>query len=125
MYVYYIDEEKTLENNDRKNELFDWKFTEPDDFRMWCYAGGRRYLFADNIIVVNEGYQSYIYDVDLDTFDSKDHNIDEEDLDYINSCDDDYEKAYAIADCIQPTSETEVFPTEEEAWQYIREYKLK
>ena len=77
-----------MENNDRKNELFDWKFTEPDDFRMWCYAGGRRYLFADNIIVVNEGYQSYIYDVDLDTFDPKDHNIDEEDLDYINSCDD-------------------------------------
>ena len=28
------------------NELFVWKRTEDSEYQMWCYAGGRRYLFV-------------------------------------------------------------------------------
>ena len=106
-------------NKNQDKDLFIWSETEPDDYRKWCYAGGRRYVFADSILVNNQGYQGFVYDIDLDTFNLSDYNIDDEDLEYIESLTDDYERAYAIADCIQPTNETSVLPTEDAMWEEV------
>ena len=103
--------------------LYKWALTEPDDYRMWCYAGGRRFLFADCILENGKGYKGWIYDVDLDTFKSSDHPMTGDDLEYIKSCTGDFEKAYAIADCIEHDREVGVFETEEEMWSRVAEIR--
>ena len=107
-----------------EKEKIEWSDSAPDDYRKWCHAGGRRYIFVDSVIENGKGYRGLIFDIDLDSFDMSEHYIDDDDAEYIKSQESDYDKAYAIADCIDNSSETELYATEEEMWQEVREMEI-
>ena len=123
-FCKYIAWGRIMANSIEEKELFEWSDTEPDDYRKWCYAGGRRYLFADCIFENDKGYSGWIYDIDLDRFDMAGHCFEEDDEEYIDSQNSDYEKAYAIADCIEHTRETGTYMTEEELWQGLKSIEV-
>ena len=105
------------------NDIFVWKRSENSDCQMWCYVGGRRYLFV-NIIIKPKEDTCYgaIYDIDLDNLQFDLNRLDKRDLEYINSFDDDFERASAIADsieCEDCSRETPLFDTEEEMWESV------
>ena len=108
-----------IESTEEVKEIFEWSDTDPDDYRKWCYAGGRRYLFADSVLEVGKGFHAYIHDIDLDAFNISDYTLEDYEIEYINNSYDDYEKAYAIADCIDPDRETGIFESEEALWEGI------
>ncbi len=105
-------------------ELYNWERAEDSDCQMWCYAGGRRYLFVNTIIKPKEDVcYGAIYDIDLDNlhFDLS-QLLDKRTMEYIDSFDDDFERASAIADsvdCENCSRETPSFDTEEELWEYV------
>jgi hypothetical protein len=83
-------------------------------------------LVADAILKVKEHkYYGAIYDIDLDKLQDylQMDYFRKEDISYINTLDEDYEIACAIADCIECQDcdrETELFDSEEELWEYVR-----
>ena len=91
---------------------------------MWCYAGGRRYLFANPIWMVQEGkYYGAIYDIDLDRFVLEQSMFSEEDISYIRSLKDDFAIAEAIGSCMDSEAcsrKTKAFDTEEEMWEAVK-----
>ncbi len=107
-------------------ELYIWKQLDPDEPQYWCYAGDRRYLVADVILKVKEHkYYGAIYDIDLDDLQEyfRMDYFHKEDISYINTLDEDYKIACAIADCIECGNcnrETELFDSEEELWECVK-----
>ena len=105
-------------------ELFVWKYEDPEEPHMWCYAGGRRYLFADCIWMVQEDkYYAAIYDVDLDHITLNESIFNDEDRSYIRSLKGDFAIAEAIECCMDReicSRTTDVFDTEEEMWEAVR-----
>lgn len=105
-------------------DTFVWKKTEPDEPQMWCYAGGRRYLFANCILRVKlDKFYGAIYEINLDNIEKDLAKLDERDTAYVKSLDDDFEMARELADsidCDQCDRETELFDTEEELWEHVK-----
>ena len=104
-------------------ELFVWKKTEGEDCQMWCYAGGRRYLFANLLIKPKEDKCfGAIYDVDLDDLQIDLGQLDAETLEDINSIENDFERASAIAGVVEVEScsrTTPLYDDEEKVWEYV------
>ena len=111
-------------NFSKEKGSIEWLETSPEDYRKWCHAGGRRYIFVDCVIENDRGYRGMIHEVDLDSFDKSDCRLDEESREYIESQETDYNKAYAIADCMDDCRETELYATEEELWQRVMEMEV-
>ena len=108
--------------NDTK-ELFVWKKTEGEDCQMWCYAGGRRYLFA-NLLIKPKEYKCFgaIYDINLDNLQIDLGQLDAEILEDINSIEDDFERAKAIANTVESeycSRVTPLYDEEEKVWEYV------
>ena len=128
MYTNYLDLERypMSDANSSTEELYIWKQLDPDEPQYWCYVGDRRYLVADAILKVKDHkYYGAIYDIDLDKLQDylQMDYFRKEDISYINTLDEDYEIACAIADCIECEDcdrETELFDTEEELWEHIQ-----
>ena len=108
--------------NDTK-ELFAWKQTEGEDCQMWCYAGGRRYLFANMLIKPKEdACFGTIYDIDFDDLQIDLGQLDASCLEYINAIEDDFERAAAIANTVEYehcSRVTPVYDDEEKVWAYV------
>ncbi len=67
-------------------ELFVWKRTDDGEGQMWCYAGGRRYLFANLIINLKQNKCfGAIYDIDLDNLQIDLSQVNEKDLNLVTA----------------------------------------
>ena len=77
-----------LSEGARHNEQYEgivWVEKTKDDCQMWCYAGGRRFLFANILIKPKEGtYFGAIYDIDCDDLQIDLGPLDASILEYIN-----------------------------------------
>ena len=104
-------------------ELFVWKKTEDGEEQMWCYAGGRQYLFANLIINLKQNKCfGAIYDIDLDNLQIDLSQVNEKDLEEINIIEDDFERAYAIAGAVEVEScsrTTPLYNDEDKVWEYV------
>ena len=108
-------------------ELFVWKKTEDGEGQMWCYAGGRRYLFANLIINLKQNKCfGAIYDIDLDNLQIDLSQVNEKDLEEINIIEDDFERASAIAGAVEVEScsrTTPLYDDEEKVWEDVLSIK--
>ena len=104
-------------------ELFTWKKTEVEDYQMWCYAGGRRYLFANLLIKPKEDHCfGAIYDIDLDDSQFYLSQLDARTLEEINTIEDDFERAKAIANTVESehcSRITPLYDDEDQVWEYV------
>ncbi len=109
---------------DTSKDLYIWKRNDPDESTMWCYAGGRKYRIVNAIWNVKKnGIYGAIYEFDLEKLQTYLDQLDEQDVSYIKTLEDDREIAAALADCIECENcdrETELFDTEEELWAYVK-----
>ena len=109
---------------DTSKVLYIWKKNDPDESTMWCYGGGRRYLIVNAIWSVKKnGIYGAIYEFDLEKLQTYLDQLDEQDVSYIKTLEDDREIAEELAQCIECDhcdSTTELFDTEEELWAYVK-----
>ena len=104
-------------------ELFVWKRTEDGEGQMWCYAGGRRYLFANMIINLKQNKCfGAIYDIDLDNLQIDLSQVNEKDLEEINIIEDDFELVISIANTVESehcSRITPLYDDEDQVWAYV------